>query len=341
MERCGLVPTGWELPGASRIDALRNTALLVVICLAGNQVLAQSVVGTEPVPELIVTGTIISDEDVFDNVPRTSLTAEDIAALHAATVLDLLRSIPGVDVTQQGGEGGLTYVSMRGGDPNFTVVMIDGVKVADPTNTRGGGFDFSGLDPLMVERVDVYFGSYSAVYGSDALGGAINITTRRAGDAFSGTGTLEVGTGQSRAAALSVSGRLTDSLGASVSLVAREGSDAVEGDSLERQQLALTFGSVGAAETGPSWDVNLFVSECRYDVFSYRQRWRSIGGDTRSRAARFRSDYRGRENRVVADGKLARRAQGRLDALRRAQRQSRHCARGVGRHTAGEDGQPV
>ena len=260
LERRGLVPTGRELPGASRLDALRKTALLAIVCLAGNQVLAQSVVGPEPVPELIVTGTIIADEDVFDTVPRTSVTAEDIAALHPATVLDLLRSIPGVDVTQQGGEGGLTYVSMRGGDPNFTVVMIDGVKVADPTNTRGGGFDFSGLDPLMVERVDVYFGSYSAVYGSDALGGAINVTTRRAGDTFSGTGTLEVGTGQSRAGALSVSGRLTDSLGASVSLVAREGSDAVEGDSLERQQLALTFGSVGAAETGPSWDVNIFVS---------------------------------------------------------------------------------
>ena len=242
-------------------------ALLAFACLVGNQVMAQTDTSAEPLPELVVTGTIIDDQDVFENVPRTFLSAEDIAAQHPATVVDLLRSIPGVDVTQQGGEGGITYVSMRGGDPNFTVVMIDGVKVDDPTNTRGGGFDFSGLDPLMVERVDVYFGSYSAVYGSDALGGAINITTRRADDTFSGSATLEVGTSQSRAGILGLSGRLSDSVGASLSLVSREGSDAIEGDSLERQQLALTLGSVGVPETGPDWGINIFVSSADTTAF--------------------------------------------------------------------------
>ena len=253
--------------GASRLDALRKTALLVIVYLAGNQVLAQSVAGTEPLPELLVTGTIIADEDVFGSVPRTSITAEDIAARHPATVVDLLRSIPGVDVTQQGGEGAITYVSMRGGDSNFTVVMIDGVKVDDPTNTRGGGFDFSGLDPLMVERVDVYFGSYSAVYGSDALGGAINITTRRGEETFGGSATVEVGTSQSRAGSLGVSGRLGDSVGASLRLVAREGSEAVEGDTLERQQVAVSIGSVDSQQDGPDWDVNLFVSNADTTAF--------------------------------------------------------------------------
>ena len=267
LERRGRIPTGRELPGATRLDALRKTALLAIVYLAGNQVLAQPVAGTEPVPELVVTGTIIADEDVFGSVPRTSLTAEDIAARHPATVVDLLRSIPGVDVTQQGGEGGITYVSMRGGDPNFTVVMIDGIKVDDPTNTRGGGFDFSGLDPLMVERVDVYFGSYSAIYGSDALGGAINISTRRAEEAFSGSATLEVGTSQSRAGSLGISGSLSDSVGASLRLVAREGSEAVEGDTLERQQVAVSFSSVDSQRNSPDWDVNLFVSNADTTAF--------------------------------------------------------------------------
>ena len=127
---------------------------------------------------VIVRGTIVSSLDASDAIFRSTLDAEQIARLNAPDVATLLRSMPGIDAATQGAGGGLVYVSIRGGDPNFTVVLIDGVQVDDPTNSEGGGFDFSGLDPLMVERIEVFYGSFSAVFGSSALGGVISITTR-------------------------------------------------------------------------------------------------------------------------------------------------------------------
>ena len=102
----------------------------------------------------------------------------EIEARQFASVTELLRHLPGVNVIQQGARGGVTSVVIRGGESNFTVVLIDGVKVNDPTNTRGGSYDFSYLDIASVERVEIVRGPMSAVYGSDALAGVINIVTR-------------------------------------------------------------------------------------------------------------------------------------------------------------------
>ena len=101
-----------------------------------------------------------------------------IEARQFASVTELLRQVAGLNVVQQGGRGGITSIVLRGGEPNFTVVLIDGVKVNDPTNTRGGSYDFSYLDIANVERVEIVRGPMSAVYGSDALAGVINIVTR-------------------------------------------------------------------------------------------------------------------------------------------------------------------
>ncbi len=214
----------------------------------------------QTVPEVLVTGTVIDDAAVFDRLPREVVTAEDIAALSPSNTLTLLRSIPGVDVTQQGGEGGITTVSLRGGDPNFTVVMIDGVKVDDPTNSRGGGYDFSGLDPLMIERIEVLFGSYSAVYGSDALAGVISVTTRSQGGADGVAVDIEAGTDDALAAAVNLAGTLAGNLHGGLSAAIRQGNDAVEGDSLERQQLSGSLSYANADAGGLNWGLRFFTS---------------------------------------------------------------------------------
>ncbi|MEM1112213.1 MAG: TonB-dependent receptor [Pseudomonadota bacterium] len=103
-----------------------------------------------------------------------------LSALNKRSVADVLRSVPGLLVEEQGGVGGLTAVSVRGGESNFTLVMVDGVALNDPTNSRGGSYDFNNLDPATVQRIEVVRGAQSAVYGSDALAGVINIITRRA-----------------------------------------------------------------------------------------------------------------------------------------------------------------
>lgn len=107
------------------------------------------------------------------------LTRNDIDTRQPASLTELLRALPGVNVIEQGGRGGLASLVVRGGESNFTVVLIDGVRVNDPTNTRGGSFDFSSLDLAAIERVEIVRGPMSAVYGSDALAGLVNIVTRR------------------------------------------------------------------------------------------------------------------------------------------------------------------
>jgi vitamin B12 transporter len=126
---------------------------------------------------VLVTGTFAPQPALTSSV--SVLDAQQIKALHKTTLADVLRTLPGLLVEQQGGPGGLTAVSIRGGESNFTLVLVDGVVVNDPTNFRGGSFDFANLNPNMVDRIEVVRGAQSAIYGSDALAGVINIITRR------------------------------------------------------------------------------------------------------------------------------------------------------------------
>ena len=90
--------------------------------------------GTQLDP-LIVTGTRLPNALATNPNSVTVITREEIEARNNSSVLDLLRQVPGLNIAKQGGRGGVTTVLMRGGEPNFTVVLIDGIKVNDPTNT--------------------------------------------------------------------------------------------------------------------------------------------------------------------------------------------------------------
>ena len=129
------------------------------------------------IEDVLVTGTFAPQLALTSSV--SVLDSKEIEALNKTTVADLLKTMPGLLVEKQGGPGGLTAVSIRGGESNFTLVLVDGVAVNDPTNFRGGGFDFANLNPNMVDRIEVVRGAQSAIYGSDALAGVINIITRR------------------------------------------------------------------------------------------------------------------------------------------------------------------
>ena len=99
---------------------------------------------------------------------------EEIALRNEPLVGDLLRYLPGVAITQAGQRGAAASLFLRGGDYNFTLVQIDGVTV----NAFGGAFDFAHIPTDAVERIEVTRGPQSAVYGSYANTGAINIVTR-------------------------------------------------------------------------------------------------------------------------------------------------------------------
>ena len=127
------------------------------------------------VEELVVTGSRLSRAEVQSNV--FVLSKEQIGAQAPVSVLDALQYVPGVYVSQPGGRGGVAALSLRGAESNFTVVLVDGVQVNDPTNTRGGSYDFSTIDINEVHRIEVLSGAAAAIYGSDALAGVVNIIT--------------------------------------------------------------------------------------------------------------------------------------------------------------------
>ena len=112
---------------------------------------------------------------VADSV--TVLTSADLRARQIDTVADALRLVPGLAVAQSGTWGQITSVFPRGGDSNYTLVLIDGM----PANEFGGGFDFSQLPVSDIARIEVVRGPQSALFGSGAIGGVIQIITRHGG----------------------------------------------------------------------------------------------------------------------------------------------------------------
>ena len=107
----------------------------------------------------------------------TVITAADIQAQQIRTVPDALAAVPGLNVVQTGGPGGLTSVFIRGTNANHVKVLIDGIDVSDPSNPSQS-FDFGQLLTGDIARIEVLRGPQSGLYGSDAIGGVISITTK-------------------------------------------------------------------------------------------------------------------------------------------------------------------
>ncbi|WP_293729972.1 TonB-dependent receptor [uncultured Actinobacillus sp.] len=105
----------------------------------------------------------------------TVLTEKDFTERNATYVSDVLKTVPSVAMSASGGRGTLTNFYLRGADANHTAVVIDGVKVNPIT---GYGFDFGGLSLSNIDRIEVLRGEQSTLWGSDAMGGVIYITTK-------------------------------------------------------------------------------------------------------------------------------------------------------------------
>ena len=108
----------------------------------------------------------------------TVITAEQIAERQYVDVADVLRYVAGLDVLRNGGVGQTTSVFTRGADARFTLVLIDNIEANDPANP-GGQFDFANLMVDQIDRIEVVRGGESAIWGSDAIGGVINIITKK------------------------------------------------------------------------------------------------------------------------------------------------------------------
>jgi vitamin B12 transporter len=169
-------------------DNMRLQFLLILIAtLVTIPVLAEETRGTETV---VVTATRTPEPRELTGTSISVLTAEDLANQQIVVLSDALAELPGVQIVRNGGIGQPTSIRLRGAEAGQTLVLIDGVRINDPT-----AVDESAIlgDVLVnnVDRVEVLRGAQSTLYGSDAIGGIVNILTRRGGDSpfsFSGQG---------------------------------------------------------------------------------------------------------------------------------------------------------
>lgn len=105
----------------------------------------------------------------------------DLDRLQTPLLIDVLRLLPGVAVSSNGGPGAFAAVRLRGAEGEQTMVVIDGVRVNEAASP-GGGYDFAGLVAAGIERVEVLRGPQSLAWGSQAIGGVVAITTREPGE---------------------------------------------------------------------------------------------------------------------------------------------------------------
>lgn len=138
----------------------------------------------------------------------SSVTVLDEAAIVEAqpiAVTDILLRTPGVSMTRNGGYGTATSLRIRGADSGQTVMVLDGMRLSDPSSTAGG-FGFSNLLLDDAERIEILRGPQSIFWGSDAIGGVVNVTTRKPERALEGSFAAEVGSHDTISARAGVGG---------------------------------------------------------------------------------------------------------------------------------------
>ncbi|MDE0735176.1 MAG: TonB-dependent receptor [Pirellulaceae bacterium] len=148
--------------------------------------LPETVVPGRPSPfpaNPLSTGTLLTPNRSETDANRvgssyTVINEAEITQTRQSSVAEVLRGKLGLDVVRSGGSGGATSIFLRGANSQHTKVLMDGIPINDPSHPNRG-FDFSSLSADNIERIEVLRGPQSILYGSDALGGVINIITKR------------------------------------------------------------------------------------------------------------------------------------------------------------------
>ena len=167
-----------------------QTASIVAVFLLAGGLPALAQAQSSVSESVVVTATAAPQEQADLGAATTVITREQIEKRGLRTVAEALRTVPGLDLVQSGDTGAITSVLLRGSNSNHTLLLIDGVRMNSP---YFAGYDFSTLTTENVERIEIVRGPFSALYGSDAMGGVIQIFTRSAVSGVSGRANLEGG----------------------------------------------------------------------------------------------------------------------------------------------------
>lgn len=181
-------------------------AARVIVADAAADVIAPVTLRIAAVADTIVVSASAM-EAPLSSVPAstTVIAAEDLRVAQSETLADALRRVPGLGVAASGGRGAVTSLFPRGGESDYTLVMLDGVRV----NGFGGGVDAAHLPVEGLDRVEVVRGPQSALFGADAIGGVVQLVTRRGGP-LRGTALVEGGDGETRRTAVDASASVGD-----------------------------------------------------------------------------------------------------------------------------------
>lgn len=149
---------------------------------------------TNSLPPIVITGTRIPEELSATPAAVSVVLREDIDTQQRRTVAEVLREVAGLDIVRNGQPGQQTSTFIRGANGNQTLVLIDGVRVNNPFNNA---YDFGHLSVDNIDHIEILRGPQSTLYGSDALGGVINIVTRQCAGQPTGSATVEGGSDDS------------------------------------------------------------------------------------------------------------------------------------------------
>ena len=138
----------------------------------------------ESIDTIIVTATRSSIPTKNATVPVTIIDREQIELSLAKDLSQILRFEAGLDIGRNGGPGQATSLFLRGTESNHTLVLVDGVRINPGTI---GGAAFQNINPKIIERIEIVKGARSALYGTDAIGGVINIITKKVTSDFINT----------------------------------------------------------------------------------------------------------------------------------------------------------
>lgn len=142
--------------------------------------------------DIVISASRVESRRIETGSSITVLDEQYLKENQARTVAEVLQDVPGVSVASNGGLGKATSVFIRGADSNKTLVIIDGIEVNDLSSITGG-YDFAHLMAGNIERIEILKGSQSALWGSDAMGGVINIVTKKGKAGFHPTADFEIG----------------------------------------------------------------------------------------------------------------------------------------------------
>ena len=238
-------------------DAVIESLLRVSAAVLGMIVATASTTSmaddTASIDEVVTVETRL-DDDRFRVGEELFVDASSLASISPGDSERLFRTLPGFSVNRPGGPGGVSEVFLRGAESNFTAVYVDGVRLNNPSNTRGGSFDYSSLGIFDIERIDISAGAMSAVYGADAMAGVVFIRSAWA-DPGAPSIFLEAGSVDDWRISAQASFSIGEDTEWGVRASSADGGNEIAGSSLNQKSLSSRL--VGSFADGGLWRVSL------------------------------------------------------------------------------------